>query len=254
MEKWLRQAKHIWVGGHRGCTCEYPENSIKAMEEGIRRGADYLEIDVQLTKDEIPVIIHDTQVKCSGRKGYVHEFEYRQLKPDIAGLCTLEEALDWGRAEQVCFGLEIKTVPYVMQGRNQILMEKIVPLLNRHEMTEEVFVFGQDYQVLRHLKRIDKNVSIGLIVPFVPADPVRLMREMDACIYLSYIFNVTPKMVRDLQDNGYYVDGALLKEERWIDAARELGVNMFETDYPERQRQRTARYFPQNPERRSGLD
>lgn len=36
----------------------------------------------------------------------------------------------------------------------------------------------------------------------------------------------------ELHEAGYYVDGAILKEERWINIAREIGVDMYETDFP----------------------
>lgn len=245
MEQWLQQAEHLWVGGHRGCRCEYPENSIEAMKEGIKRGADYLEIDVQLTRDKVPVIIHDTCLKYGDLQGYVHEYNFCQLKYGIPGLCTLEEALCWGSEAQVRFGLEIKTIPYEMQEQNKMLMEQIPSLLHKYKMIQNVFVFGQDYQILHYLKAIDKQIPIGLIVPFVPADPVRLMQEMGACIYLSYVYNMTPAMVKELQENGYYVDGAILNDRHWTELARELGINMFETDFPEREMERSVVQHPE---------
>ena len=72
-----------------------------------------------------------------------------------------------------------------------------------------------------------------MIVPYVPANPVQLMKEMDAVVYLSYIYNMTPAIIRDLQENGYYVSGAILREEKWVNRAMELKVNMFESDHPE---------------------
>ncbi len=75
---------------------------------------------------------------------------------------------------------------------------------------------------------------MGLIVPFVPEDPVELMKRMDALIYLSYIYNMTPQIVCDLQNAGFYVDGAILKDKKWVEAAVRAGVNMFELDHPEK--------------------
>ena len=69
MRKLIADRDHVLVGGHRGCACEYFENTIPAMKEGIRRGADYLEIDLQLTKDGEIVVYHDTELskKCRQR-------------------------------------------------------------------------------------------------------------------------------------------------------------------------------------------
>ena len=43
---------------------------------------------------------------------------------------------------------------------------------------------------------------------------------------------MTPQIIRDLHNAGYYVDGAILREKKWQKRARELGVDMFETDFP----------------------
>lgn len=234
MKQLLRQANRLLIGGHRGCACQYPENSIAAMQEGLRRGADYLEIDVQLTKDQIPVVIHDVRLeKQTSLQGYVHEHICEELRLAIPGMCTLREAMEWGRQANAYFGLEIKSVPLDMQPTTLRLVEQIGVILAQTQMTENVFVFSADYQTLRHLKANFPQTPIGLIVPYVPENPVQLMKDMDAIIYLSYIYNMTPSIVRDLQKHGYYVSGAILREEKWVQRAFELNVNMFESDHPE---------------------
>lgn len=234
MKSLLEKAEHTLIGGHRGCACEYPENSIKAMEEGLRRGADYLEIDVQMTKDGVPVIYHDIYLQeRTHLHGYVHEAEYAQMKEAVEGLCTLEEAMRWGAKKNAYFGLELKTLTYDMQHYSMKLLPKISKVLKDTGMTDHVFVFGIDYQLLKELRKIDREVPLGLIVPHVPADPVALMKEMDAVVYLSYIFNMSPKIIRELQEAGYYVSGSILREDKWVQEALKCKVNMFESDNPE---------------------
>lgn len=235
MRELLKHAGRTLVGGHRGCICDYPENSIAAMEEGMGRGADYLEIDVQITRDGIPVVFHDTRLEQRTElEGYVHETDYRLMKERIPGICTLHEAMEWGALRGAWFGLELKTVALDMQPSNLKLAEAIPEVLTCTDMLERVFVFGPDYQVLKRLRQIHRQVALGLIVPFVPADPVGLMRDMDAAVYLSYIYNMTPGIIKDLHEHGFYVSGAILREERWVERARDLGADMFETDYPEK--------------------
>ena len=223
------------IGGHRGCTCQYPENSIAAMEEGLKQGADYLEIDIQLTKDCIPVVYHDVRMeKKTALTGYVHEFTLDELRAAVPGLCTLSEAMEWGCCRDAYFALELKTVPLMMQAVNMELAERMLPVIKQSGMSGQVFVFGPDYQVLRRVKQLSPGMETGLIVPFVPDDPVKLMRSMDALIYLSYVYNMTPEIIKQLKENGFFVSGAILREENWERAAVELGVTMFESDEPGR--------------------
>ena len=65
MREVLEHADRVLIGGHRGSACRYPENSIEAMEHGLLSGADYLEIDIQLTRDGVPVVYHDTGPLCT---------------------------------------------------------------------------------------------------------------------------------------------------------------------------------------------
>ncbi|MDO5138949.1 MAG: glycerophosphodiester phosphodiesterase [Oscillospiraceae bacterium] len=233
MKKLLQTSDHILIGGHRGCECELPENSIAAMERGIHDGADYLEIDVQLTSDNVPVIYHDVRLEDKTPLiGYVHEFTEAELRDVIPGFCTLREAMKWGKQANAWFGLELKGVPVDTQLINMKLVELLSHVVREEGMTDRVFVFGLDFQVLQHLRKFDSEISIGLIIANVPQDPVALMKEMDACIYLGYIWQMTPKIINDLHDAGFYVDGAILRDKKWQLRARQMGVDMFETDFP----------------------
>lgn len=50
----------VWV--HRGVSGKYPENTMLAFKKAVEAGCDGIEMDVQLTKDLIPVIMHDEKV------------------------------------------------------------------------------------------------------------------------------------------------------------------------------------------------
>jgi glycerophosphoryl diester phosphodiesterase len=56
------KGKMPWVVGHRGAMGYAPENTMTSFEQAISLGADMLEFDVRLTKDGIPVIVHDSNL------------------------------------------------------------------------------------------------------------------------------------------------------------------------------------------------
>ena len=55
--------------GHRGASEHAPENSLAAFRMAIEAGADGVEFDVQLSRDGVPVVIHDTDLKRTGLRG-----------------------------------------------------------------------------------------------------------------------------------------------------------------------------------------
>jgi glycerophosphoryl diester phosphodiesterase len=60
------------VIAHRGASAEAPENTMAAFELAVRRGADAIELDVRLTADGMPVVIHDATLdRTTDRRGAV---------------------------------------------------------------------------------------------------------------------------------------------------------------------------------------
>ena len=110
---------------HRGYTLHYPENTLSAVRGAIAAGARYVEVDVQLSRDEVPVLFHDHTLKrLCGVDGAVHERtldELRQLHPsdfDRFGykfaaepFPTLAELVELiARHPSVIFFIEIKRI------------------------------------------------------------------------------------------------------------------------------------------------
>lgn len=68
------------IVAHRGGNRVFPENSIAAIHHSYRSGADFVEIDVRLSRDGIPVVIHDGNLKrLFSLDGKVSELTAREL-------------------------------------------------------------------------------------------------------------------------------------------------------------------------------
>jgi glycerophosphoryl diester phosphodiesterase len=71
---------------HRGYSSHAPENTRAAFELALARGYKDIEFDVQLSKDGIPVIMHDTTInRTTSGKGAIKNHNYAQLKEMDAG-------------------------------------------------------------------------------------------------------------------------------------------------------------------------
>jgi glycerophosphoryl diester phosphodiesterase len=106
------------VVAHRGASSTRPENTLDAFEEAIGLGADILEMDVRLSRDGVPFVIHDETVdRTTDGSGRVRELAAAELAALRAGppeltarVPTLAEVLDLvaGRA---AVALELKELP-----------------------------------------------------------------------------------------------------------------------------------------------
>src|SRR5438270_14072854 len=90
----------VWVVGHRGAMGHSPENTMASFERGLELGADWIELDVHLSRDGALVVIHDeTLDRTTNGHGLVREHALSELKRLDAGdgqrIPTLDEVLVW---------------------------------------------------------------------------------------------------------------------------------------------------------------
>ena len=62
---WTRARPRPWIIAHRGASEEEPENTLRALRRAIELGADMVELDVHLSRDGHPVVIHDFRVDAT---------------------------------------------------------------------------------------------------------------------------------------------------------------------------------------------
>ncbi|NYT17145.1 MAG: glycerophosphodiester phosphodiesterase, partial [Methanomicrobiales archaeon] len=85
----------MFIIGHRGAKAVEPENTLRAIREGMKC-ADYVEIDARLSRDGVPVVMHDAMVdRTTDGRGPVNSFTLAELRTLDAGkgeqIPTLEE-------------------------------------------------------------------------------------------------------------------------------------------------------------------
>lgn len=71
---------------HRGYPALYPENTRIGLEAALKAGADFIEFDVQLSSDRVPLLLHDVNLKrTTGFNGRVTDIPYAQIDKLCAG-------------------------------------------------------------------------------------------------------------------------------------------------------------------------
>ena len=133
------------IFAHRGASGYAPENTLEAFALAITQGADGIELDVQLTKDGIPVVIHDETIdRVTEKKGWVKDYTLKKLKEltvlknkfpeySAAKIPTLEEVLDAVKASGIQVNIELKTGIYWYPEIEQ----KVADLVKKAGMEEK---------------------------------------------------------------------------------------------------------------------
>lgn len=170
----------LFIVGHRGAKGLEPENTIRSIKRAIALGVDAVEVDVRLTKDNIPVIMHDeTLDRTTNGKGRVRDYTLKELKKFNAGdnekIPTLEEVVKEVAGKVVLF-IEIKEDEAVKPVLNLADQENIWPYsifisFNSHHI-EEVKLFNpKAYTGLIYIKPFDgivkaKKMGANMVLPY----------------------------------------------------------------------------------------
>lgn len=169
------------VIGHRGASADAPENTIAAFELAIEQGADGIELDVHLSGDEQPVVIHDfTLERTTDGAGPVSERSVRELKRLDAGgwrdrrfrgqrVQTLQEVLERFR-DRARFWIELKAGSALYPG----IEERVVSTIEIYEAVDRVLVQSFDLDAIDRVRALNHEIPVGALVAQAPLEPALL--------------------------------------------------------------------------------
>lgn len=236
----LRQRLHsegrrVWVVGHRGAMGHSPENTMASFERGLELGADWIELDVHLSRDGALIVIHDeTLDRTTDGHGLVRDHTLAQLKKLDAGdgqrIPTLDEVLDWARERNTVVDIEIKNAPLYYAG----IEPAVVSALDKAGMVEQVIVISFDHASVKRIKSLDQRVATGVLYACRPTDAgVGLARAAEAAAVLPHWAYVTADDVRAAHDAGLAVAPWATSEPHVLRQLIACGVDAIGTNHPD---------------------
>lgn len=161
------------VIAHRGASAYAPENTHSSFKLAIDMEAEMIELDVLLSKDGIPVVIHDEKLKrTTSGKGKVKDYNLSELKyldtgswfdPEFQGepFPTLEEVLSYTK-DRIAVNIEIKTEA-VTDEVNDGIVEKTLEIVKRTGTEDQVIFSSFDYRVMRHLEELAPDMPKAIL-------------------------------------------------------------------------------------------
>jgi len=177
----LRHDGPITVTAHRGDHRRAPENTAAAIREAIAARADYAEIDVQLSKDGVLVVTHDSDFsRMAGVAKKVWDLSYAEIRAIPLGAKaapefrnepapTLDEVLTIAR-DRIRLNIELK-----YYGDHQPrLAERVVEAVQARQMTRQVIVQCLEYERLMEVRRLAPEIPVGYLMSVNAAHPGRL--------------------------------------------------------------------------------
>lgn len=180
----LRSATgRVLVESHRGADRLAPENSWTAIELGCQSGADFVEVDVQMTVDGELVLHHNYRAPDGQR---IREMRRNDVSLVCAGenhLVGLDDICEWAAGNACRFALDIKNGFDFDRG----VFARALALVEQYDMLERVVFLGWDHHALLWLKERNPAATTRAILRGRPLNLVEaaLAARADA-VSLSY--------------------------------------------------------------------
>ena len=171
----MRLDDDVEITAHRGGAAKAPENTLAAIQQAIEDQTDWVEIDVQESRDGVVIVAHDSDLKkVSGFDAKIWEATADELRAiDIGSyfgpafsserVPTLAEVLDACRG-RVRVNIELK-----YYGHDQNLEQKVVDLVEEHEMVDDVVIMSLNADGVRKFKRCVLTGRWGCSRRWLPA-------------------------------------------------------------------------------------
>jgi len=210
--------------GHRGARAKEPENTLRALAKGMEC-ADFVEIDVRMSKDSELVVIHDSSLeRTTNGKGLVKDFTLKKLRDLDAGkgekIPTLKEVLDLVRGNGLI--IEIKEA-----GSE----EKICAVI-RERGFENIMLVSFSPHAIKNANKILPNLKTGLIFSIAFTNPARLALGIKANALLPKSELASRELVEEAHRHNLMVFPWTLNTEQEIKRAKDIGVDGFASDDP----------------------
>ena len=163
--------RHIFVEGHRGACALYPENTLLSFEKAIEMGVDAVEFDIWLSKDKVPVLMHDGNPwRTCGVDSHLRNMTLAQIKKldpcsfrkfgeifrGQVQVPTLYELLDLVKAKrpELKLGVEIKEY-------TEETVDITVKALKEYGVFENCWFYAFNGRIIRYLKETYNARTMG---------------------------------------------------------------------------------------------
>ncbi len=197
----LLESNRVLVIGHRGAFYEAPENTMLSFRKAVELGADMIEFDVRMCKSGEIVVIHDADVRrTSDGEGFVREMTLEELRKLDFGegerIPTLEEVLKFAK-DRVYVNIEIKEPDIV---------EKVVKLVEKHDMVESVIISSFYHHALLKVKEVNPAILTAPLFMHRPVSAKSLANESKSNGLHPFLEFIDDEMIKEAKSESLFVN------------------------------------------------
>jgi glycerophosphoryl diester phosphodiesterase len=250
----LKHERPVTVTAHRGAHLKAPENTAASIREAIAVRAQFAEIDVQLSKDGVVVVTHDSDFsRMAGVAKKVWDLTYDEIRAIPLGARaapefrnepapTFDEVLAIAR-DHIKLNVELK----YYGDHEPRLAERVVAAVRAAGMTNQVIIQCLEYAPLQEVRRLAPEIPVGYLLSVNARQPSRL--EVD---FLGAALNrATGAFVRAAHRHGQQVHVWTVDKPESMERMIDIGVDSLITNEPAEALRRVRDYESLSPAERT---
>jgi glycerophosphoryl diester phosphodiesterase len=210
--------------GHRGAKGHLPENTLASFEKAIGLGVDMIELDVRLSFDKVPMVLHDETIdRTTSKTGKVTDYNAKELQQ--LGIPTLRDVFELidNRCE---INVELKTFSATQAALNLIAKSTFDQ--------NKILISSFDWNALQEVRFHDEDIRIGVLTETDLELALAFAKFIKAEAIHPYYHLLTAENVQKIKEKGFKVFPWTINEPEDITFVQSLEVDGIITDFPER--------------------
>ncbi|GAB2661812.1 glycerophosphodiester phosphodiesterase family protein [Vibrio panuliri] len=229
------------IVGHRGVAGLYPENTLVSVQAAIEMGLDWIEVDVQPTKDRQLVVCHDHTIdRCSNGFGRVDQYTLEELEQFDFGawfspqfnhqpILTLKQLLSLIAPLEIGLNIEVK----IDTDRYAETVAELKSLLEHFQLAKQrILISSFDHPTLRAVHQAQLGYPIAVLSEKLCKKDWQLLEEVNAIACNLNVNKTNKQQVALLQEAGYQVWCFTVNNPNQIKHLTNLDAIF--SDYPQR--------------------
>lgn len=230
------------IFAHRGFSGKYPENTMLAFEKMVETGCAGTELDVQLTKDNQLVIIHDEALeRTTNGTGMVVEHTLAELKSLVANatfgdscppqrIPTLGEYFEFIKDTGLITNIEMKT------GKNQYpgIEKLVIEMIQEFGLEERVWISSFNHYTILRCHALCPQLSYGLLINCWIKDIGEYAQKLHATTVNGETeFLMQREIVEELHAHGIGAQAWTVNKSEQVNKLLDVGVDCIITNFPD---------------------
>lgn len=167
------------IFAHRGLPVKFAENSLEGFRYAAKHGAEGVEFDVHMTKDKVPVVMHDEEIdRTTDGSGYIKDYTLNEIRKfhlkNGEPVPMLRELFEILQDKDLYINLEFKTNKIHDKGIEAI----VLALVKEYRFVHPIIFSSFNYQTLKNCQQIDPHQQYCFLTKVPVIFPQRFVRKI----------------------------------------------------------------------------